>query len=135
MPVGVVPLSVTGFPSSPVTVTVGRAWAVPGASAQAASPTSRMRRRGMAEGKHSGGDLRPERAGEGTRTPGRLFTRQVLYQLSYSGFPTESRWHTPPDDGAVGDRWVPVRWGSLRADPSGRGGRLLPLHALSAADG
>jgi hypothetical protein len=26
-----------------------------------------------------------EKAGEGTRTPGHLFTRQVLYQLSYSG--------------------------------------------------
>jgi hypothetical protein len=30
-------------------------------------------------------DRKDERAGEGTRTPDPLFTRQALYQLSYSG--------------------------------------------------
>jgi hypothetical protein len=36
-----------------------------------------------------------QRAGEGTRTPDRLITNQVLYQLSYSGRLRESRRRRP----------------------------------------
>jgi hypothetical protein len=47
-------------------------------------------------------------AGEGSRTPDLLFTRQVLYQLSYSGASsggTAAKREDPPGNcnGAVGD--------------------------------
>lgn len=51
----------------------------------------------MSDREHGGAADGERRAGEGTRTPNRLFTKQVLYQLSYAsddGRPTQ---RSPPE--------------------------------------
>jgi hypothetical protein len=82
-------------------VTVGVALAVAGTIPITRRAATSIRREDMAEGKHDHpqperprprvGAEGPREAGEGTRTPDRLITNQVLYQLSYSGLPGESR--------------------------------------------
>src|SRR3954469_1052739 len=101
IPVGALGFSVMGVPASPVAATVGVALAVAGTIPITRRTATSIRREDIAEGNH--GRPQPERptprvgakdpreAGEGTRTPDRLITNQVLYQLSYSGLPGESR--------------------------------------------
>ncbi len=73
------------------------------------------------------------KAGEGSRTPDLLFTRQVLYQLSYSGKMASasqgSSFVTVGNNGRVG------KMGSSDSPPTGRGysGRSLDFSNVPVA--